>query len=185
MNITFEKKKGSGKNNPLVGLLVVIVFVALVVWMLLSGPDPIPDTNGPDDYSLTTITDENILNLDMGAINPIKKKGISLDLGSVTVGSGLEFSSRNFTGVYEVMYNNYFLDSDVVIELNYLKVNSGNFRMVVVYNGEIIETIEPSDEPIEFRMEDVNGTVSLRIAGESADYEFSMFEHDYDMFAHS
>ena len=178
-------KQPAKKGNPLVGLLVVVAFVAAVILILNTGFQPIEDTNGPDDYSLVTITDENILNMDLGAHLPVKTSSAGVNIGGVDVSAPVKFSSNDFSGVYEVMYNNFFLDSDVVIYLNYLKVNSGNFKMVVVYNDEIIETIEPSDEPIEFRMEDVNGTVSLRIAGESADYEFSMFEQDYDLFAHS
>lgn len=185
MKITFEKsgKKG-GKASPLLWIAAAIFLAVSIFWMISSGIEPIPDTNGPDDYSLVTITDENILNRDMGAHMPLGKRSSKLEVGNVTIGSDIVFSSGDFSGVYEVMYNNFFLDSDVYIRLNYLKVNSGNFRMVVVYNDEIIHEIAPSDEPIELLLEDLNGTVSLRIAGESADYEFSMFAHDYDLFAH-
>ncbi|MBQ8237655.1 MAG: hypothetical protein IJZ39_05880 [Oscillospiraceae bacterium] len=185
MKITFEKsdKKG-GKVSPLLLIAVAVFLGIFIFWMMGSDIEPIADTNGPEDTSLVTITDDNILNLDMGAHMPIGKSSSKLEIGNISIGSDIEFSSDNFSGVYEVMYNNFFLDSDVYIRLNYLKVNGGNFRMVVVYNDEIIHEIEPSEEPIELLLEDLNGTVSVRIAGESADYEFAMFAHDYELFAH-
>lgn len=184
MKITFEKSGKGGKASPLLLIAAAVFLGVFVFWMMGSNIEPIPDTNGPDDHSLVTITDENILNLDMGAHMPLGKRSSKLEIGNITIGSDIEFSSGDFSGVYELMYNNFFLDSDVYLRLNYLKVNSGNFRMVVVYNGEIIHEIQPSDEPIELLLEDLNGTVSVRIAGESADYEFSMFSHDYEMFEH-
>ena len=171
-------------KNLLWYVFAVVLIVVAVVWFWMDDTAPIADTNGPDDFSLTTITDENIVNLDMGAINPIKISQSNLVFGGVDVDPLVDFSSKDFTGVYEVFYNNYFANSDVIIELEYLKVDSGNFKMVVLCEGEIVTTIEPSDEPISFRMEDVNGTVSLRIAGESASYSFAMWKHEYEMFVH-
>lgn len=185
MKFTVEKSgKNGGKTSPLLLLAAAVFLGVFIFWMMNSDISPIEDTNGPDDRSLVTITEENILKLDMGAYKPISESSAGVSIGGVSVSTDIEFSSKEFSGVYEVLYNNYILDSDVVLRLNYLKVNSGNFSMVVVYNDEIVETIEPSDEPIEFVMEDVNGLVSLRIAGESADYEFSMFSNDYEQFSH-
>lgn len=163
--------------------LVLVVVVA--VWFLMDDMEPIEDTNGPDDISLTTITDENIINLDMGALNAIKVSESDLQVGGLDLDPIVDFSSEDFSGVYEVLYNHFIGNSDVVIELDYLKVDSGNFKMVVLLDGEIVTTIEPSDEPISFRMEDVNGTVSLRIAGESASYSFAMSKTDYELFEHN
>ena len=44
----------------------------------------------------------------------------------------MDFSSDNFPGVYEICYNNYLGNSDFVLELGHLKVESGNFKMVVL-----------------------------------------------------
>lgn len=185
MKITFEKsgRKG-GKASPLLLLAVVVFLGVFLFWMMGSDAGPIEDANGSDDRSLVTITDDNIRNLDLGAYQPIGKSGAQLEVGGVLVGTDLAFSSKEFSGVYEVLYNNYFPGSDFVLRLNYLQVRGGNFRMVVLHEGEIVADIEPSDEPIELMLEDIGGTVSLRIAGESADYAFAMSAHDYDMFAH-
>lgn len=171
------------QNNKLLAIGAVIFVIVALVWMFGGGLKPIEDTNGPDDYSLTTITDENILNLDMGAINPISVRETGFEIAGISVSDGVKFSSKGFTGVYEVMYNNFLLDSDMVISLHDFVVEEGNFKMCVVYNDEIVAVLEPG-ETVEYRMEKVNGTVSLRIAGESASYRFMMIGHDYDMFSH-
>ena len=171
-------------KDILMGIVAVVVVVVCAVSFLSSDLEHIEDTNGPDDYALTTITDENIVNMDMGALNAVGITESGVSIAGFSMNSAVNFSSDNFTGVYEIMYNSYILPSDCVIRLLDLKVKSGNFRMAVVHDGEIVEIIEPSDEIIECRLEDVTGTVSLRIAGESAAYSFSMFQSDYDEFAH-
>lgn len=172
------------KSNNKLLLIVAIVFAAVVLfWLFGNGMEPIEDTNGSEDLSLTTITDENIINLDLGSINPISVQESSFEIGGFSVSDGVEFSSKNFSGVYEVMYGNFILNSEVVFTLHNFVVEEGNFKMCVVYNDEIVAVLEPG-ETVEYRMEDVNGTVSLRIAGESASYSFMMSSADYDTFDH-
>ena len=55
--------------------------------------------------------------------------------------------------------------------------------MVVVHDGEIVHTITPENAE-EFLLEDISGTVSLVIAGESADFSFEMAKFEYDSFSH-
>ena len=86
------------KILPIIAAIAIIGIAA--VWFLGSDLEHIEDTNGADNYTLQTITDENICNRD-------------------------------------------------VFELN-----------------ELTQT---------FLMEDVAGTVSLRIAGESADFMFDYY----------
>ena len=171
-------------NSRLTTLLIVVAVIAGLVWTFVSRPDVIEDTNGPDDISLTTITDENIINLDMGARNPMTVKEKGVEVGGVKINKGYEIYSKKFTGVAEVMYNNYIFASGVVIELEYLKVESGNFKMALVHEDEIIQVIEPSDEPICIELDKIRGTLSLRIAGESAAYSFRISEQIYNEFEH-
>lgn len=167
----------------------IIIFVAAVCAMLFAGKmmvgdlEHIEDTNGPDDYSLTTITDENIINMDLGALSPctIDRNPIIKELTGISTATRIY--SDKFTGVYEVLYSNYVLPSDFVINLTSFNVTEGNLRMVVVHNDEIVAELKP-DTFVEYWLENVTGTVSLRIAGESASYEFYMFESDYDNFSH-
>ena len=170
-------------KKKLLPLLILVFAVVVGVWLFMDTPDPIQDTNGPDDFSLTTITDENIIRQDMGARNPVAVRNLSFDFGGITISNGVHFSSESFTGVYEIMYGNFLLNSDVTITLYDFTVESGNFKMCVVYDDEIVAVLEPG-ELVEYRLEDVNGTVALRIAGESASYNFMMSETDYDLFNH-
>lgn len=147
-----------------------------VVWFLQDDLEHIEDTNGPDDYSLTTITDQQIIDKSVGALNVKQKKSL--------IGDTIEFSSDKFTGVYEILYDNYIGSSDFEINLYSFTVNEGNFKMVVIHDDEIVATLEP-DLMLDYRLENVKGKVSLVIAGESADFAFSMTESEYNDFAHN
>ena len=162
-------------KNGLWGILAIVLIVVAVIWFLGDDLEHIEDTNGADDYALTTITDEQIVDRSVGALNVTTQNGLINDM--VTV------SSDKFTGVYEVMYNNYIDSSDCVIQLYDFTVSSGNFKMAVVHDGEIVATLEP-DSIVEYRLENISGKVSLMIAGESADFSFSIAESDYEGFAH-
>ena len=123
------------------------------------------DTNGADDFSLQTITDENILNMDVGST--------AIAYSEETVGDvvfGHEYSASNFNGVYEIYTTSYLGNSDVMVSVDGLQVNSGNLRIVVVHEGEIIKDIPLDSAGETFTFEDINGDFSVRIAGESADF---------------
>jgi len=165
------------------GVFAMVLVAVAAVWFITDDLKPIEDTNGPDDPTLTTITDENITKLDMGALNPIQISASGLTVGNLNVSNFTRFSSENFTGVYEVLYDNFILPSDFMLSLSSFTVTSGNFKMAVVHDGQIVATLEPG-ESVEYLLRDVTGTVSLRIAGESAAYEFFMAPHDYDLHTH-
>ena len=168
----------------LLGVFAVVFLAVFAVWMLGSDIEPIPDTNGPDDHSLAVITDGQIISRESGALNAVTVKKSGVTIGGVSIDSMVEFSSRDFSGVYEICYNNYIGKSDFELRLGSLRVESGNFKMVVLVDDEIVKVIEPSDEEILFRMDDISGYVSVRIAGESAAYSFTMSRLDYDHFQH-
>lgn len=166
----------SKKNIPAL-LLAAALIVAAVFWFGASDLEHIADTNGPDDFSLTTITDENILRMDIGSVGgPNKSRGM-------LTGDAIEFSAEKFTGVYEILYDNFIGKSDFQLDLTNLAVTEGNFRMVVVHEGKIVADLEP-DLFVTYRLEDIKGTVSLRIVGESAAFSFSISQFDYDMHSH-
>lgn len=83
------------------------LFLAGVLCLSLTGcGEQYEDTNGADDFSLENITDENIINLDLGA------SGLSyseVNLGNV---SSSEYSSDNFNGVECIHNTNFITSSD-------------------------------------------------------------------------
>ena len=164
------------KKLTLVGAVVLAAFV--VYSLLTNDLEHMEDTNGPENYSLQTITEEQILDLSTGALGgPAIRK-------STFTGSALEFSSDKFTGVAEILYDNFLLPSDFVLDITNYNITGGNFQMVVVHNDEIVAVLEP-DMFVSYRLEDVTGYVSLRIVGESASFTFSMSEFDYDFHSHA
>lgn len=166
----------SGVKKILWGVFAIILVVVCVVWFIQSDLKHIEDTNGADNYSLTTITDENIINQDMGALGFETAK-------NKFAGDTIEFHSNKFTGVCEILYDNLIGSSDFTLNISNFAVNSGNFKMAVVHNDEIVKVIEPGTM-INYTLEDVSGTVSLVIAGESADFSFSMSQTDYELHSH-
>ena len=154
----------------------VILAVVVVVWLIVGGTKHIDDTNGADNYTLQTITDKDIIDMDMGSAGSFKR--------SKVVGSSMEFSSEKFTGVDEILFDNFVGTSDFVINLTNYEIHGGNFKMVVVHNDKIVATLEPGMF-VDYRLENVTGTVSLRIAGESASFKFFMDESEYNNHDHS
>lgn len=158
--------KKNPKLNNLILLIIVIFFAAgLGCTFLFSRVEHIEDTNGPDDYSLTTITDENIIKRDIGSRN--------LHIGTDSFSDSVTISSGKFTGVYQVFETSFLFDSDFTMDLLSFQISSGNFKMCIVNNGEIIATVEPGISPT-CHLEDLNGDFALVIAGESADFAFAL-----------
>lgn len=147
-------------------LAAAILIVVAVIWFTGSNLEHIADTNGPDDFTLQTITDDNIRNRDIGALNV----GQSTSLVSDTV----TYSSKKFTGVYEVFTEN-IVTNRYEITVNHARVDAGNFKMVLCVDDEIVHEFTLNTLSQTFVLEHVNGTVSLRIAGESADFMFDYY----------
>lgn len=169
-------KKNNQLSTPL-AILIAVVVIGVCLWAFLTNDlKHIEDTNGADNYALTTITDEHIIGMDIGAMGLTKSKDI-------LSGNAFEFHSDKFTGVEEILYDNFIGKSDFVLDLNNFHVTGGNFRMVIVHNDKIVAELTP-DLFVEYRLEDITGTVSLRIAGESAAFSFYISEMDYDSHSH-
>lgn len=156
-------KNGKG---ILVAIICIVVAVIAIIWMIGDGFEHIEDTNGADNFSLQTITDENIIDLDMGSM------GIGESTSAFSVGT--KYSSSKFSGVYELYTANYILDSDVIVSVYDLSVTGGNFKLVVLVDDEIVHEFSLTEPIQEYTLNDVNGTVSVRVAGECAAFRFNL-----------
>lgn len=145
-----------------VGAVALVAVVAL--WMLGSDLEHIEDTNGPDIYKLQEINDSNIIKMDVGALNYSESKELFNNLPV--------YKSEKFTGVAEI-YGLNIKGNRLDITLYNLWVESGNFRVVLVHNDEIVHEFKLNELMQTYTLEKPNGYVALRIAGESADFEFS------------
>ena len=151
-------------KKAVVGIGVLVFIAVFAIWMLQSDLEHIEDTNGADNYALQQITDSNIINMDIGALNLVEAKELFNNLPT--------FRSDKYTGVSEIYLDN-LIANRFEITLYNTTVRSGNFRIVLVYNDEIVHEFKLNELMQTYTLENPKGTVSLRIAGESADFEFS------------
>ncbi len=143
----------------------VVVFIAVfAVWMFATDIEHIEDLNGPDIYKLQEINDSNIIKMDVGALNFTESNELFNNLPT--------YKSDKFTGVAEIFSDNIY-GNRFDITLYNLQVEKGNFRIVLVHNDEIVHEFKLNELLQSYTLENPSGNVSLRIAGESADFEFS------------
>ena len=140
--------------------IAVTMVCALIAITCCSCVGHIKDTNGDDDFSLATLTEEQIIknNSSVSSVSVSKQWDGNLDL-----------RTNKFSGVKELKkitlkYGMQKITTDV-------KVSSGNFRMVLISDGRIVYDF------------DINGTSSttisggtyiIKIAGESAAFNLSL-----------
>ena len=100
----------------------------------------------------------------MGALNLVEADELFNNLPT--------YKSEKFTGVSEI-YTTNIVGNRFDITLYNLWVKSGNFKVALVHNDEIVHEFKLNELMQTYTLENPKGTVSLRIAGESADFEFS------------
>ena len=128
----------------------------------------IPDENGPDNFNLATITVDNIVNMDLGASSySVSPSSEDEDyMTKVTKVKGNEFS-----GVAELYTTNFIGKSDVTVYLDNIAVESGNFKVLVQLDDEIVHEFNNQEMLQECELKDIKGTLSVKIAGETADFK--------------
>ena len=151
-------------KNILIGIVAVAVLAYGGFSLLISDLEHIEDTNGPDNYRLQQITDYDIINKDMGALNLTVKDQMLSNLPLVT--------SKKFTGVEDVYTTNVW-GNRFDITLYTTEVKSGNLKIVLIHNDEIVHEFKLNELTETYTLENPSGFVALRVAGESADFEFS------------
>lgn len=158
--------------KKIIAVIVLIAFIVGVIIMFATGIKHIEDTNGADNYTIQQITDQQIIENKIGSRNiGYHKQAMSEDI---------VFSSSKFTGVYEILYTDNLMTSDFRLNIKQIKVNSGNFKLVLVYEDKIVETFTPDEYGFidNYILEDVKGYVSLRAVGESADFEIEIDKYE-------
>lgn len=146
---------------------IIQLFCACLFVLNLSGcGEPIEDTNGENNTSLNTITDKNIINLDLGA------SGLGYSETNLGGFQSKEYSSKNFNGVEQIYLTNFIGKSDVFVYVGHLNVKSGNFKIAIINDDKIIKEIPNDAFNEEFFFEDLVGTFAIHVAGESANVEF-------------
>ena len=83
-----------------------------------------------------------------------------------------EYYSKNFNGVEQIYLTNFVGASDIYVYIGHMNVESGNFRLVVINDDKIIHEFDLDTFGEEFLFEDLTGTFSIHVAGESAKFDF-------------
>ena len=148
---------------------ILALILTLMFALALTGCGvEIPDENGPDDFNLATITVDNIVNMDLGC------SGYSVSPGSEDdnyMFKTTKIKGKEFSGVDELYSTNLVGKSDITVYLNNISVESGNFKVLVLLDGEIVHEFNNQEMLQECELKDVNGHFSVRIAGETAKFK--------------
>lgn len=137
------------------------VFLLIIMCFMLVGCSHIEDTNGSDDYSIVTYSNDDILNKSSSYITVGYSESIK-SLGGKTIG---KVNCNKFSGIKNIEKSRY--DSKVNIDIK-CNVTSGNFKVVVIYDDMIYKTILANTSQ-SFSM-NVDGYLTIKIVGESAKF---------------
>ena len=141
--------------------LVVLVFVS----MMLISCNSYEDTNGLDNYTLQTITDDNILD----------GMNCSEMMSSHTyINNKYKDSIKKLNGVKEL--NSFNKPFKIVLDF---EVNNGNTKLVLCTDNEIIHVFDVNKNEQEF-VSNLNEKVYLKVAGEDLGFklEYEIFYLD-------
>ena len=120
------------------------------------------DTNGEDNYSLQTITDEDIV------------QGISTTKvmsSTVTVNRKTVCKAKTMSGVESLWEQK--LENETLEIVVSCEITKGNAKLVLVVDDEIVHTFSLNEDNQRVTLENVTGEVSLKLAGEDAGYAVS------------
>lgn len=140
---------------------LLLILLSIVLLLTGCGLGHIEDVNGEDDYSLATLTDDNI-------INPTGSTKTSSFYTSMN--KMYKVKVKKFSGVEELAE---FKESYSVSLTVDFKVNSGNGLVVLVKNDEIVKRFEPNTVT-QYNLQPYT-EYSLRVAGETCNYELKYY----------
>ena len=139
----------------------IIFIISLILLINLSGCSHVEDINGPDDYSLATYTDDDILNgirstTTIGTLTTRVEKN-----GHLTA----SYKASKISGC--VVLESFKSNSDTISFKFDFTCESGNALIVIVYNNEIIKKVEPNTE-VSFELNNQGNKYKVWLIGESA-----------------
>ncbi len=140
--------------------LLMILLVSVLTGML-TGCLHIEDYNGSDNYSITTITDEEIL----------KGYNSHISIGMVRSSSYINgtlkgsYKVSKLSGVYKV--NNFKENSMIVNFTIQFICEEGNAMLVIVSDDKIVKKIEANSD-LSFDLPNDGNNYKLLVVGESA-----------------
>ncbi len=139
-----------------VSLLIVSITVLLCSCFLFKH---IEDTNGEEDYSLCTITDERICSKSTSIVEFNARYSDLIDQ--------VKYSAKKFSGVKN-LYSFTANANKAYAFMVTTERTAGNLRICVVNNGSIVQDVEIGYNE-QIVITGIQGTCYIRAAGESAE----------------
>ncbi len=145
----------------------IVIFIGFIIALIFFFPSTgstkdYKDTNGEDNYSLCKITDEDIIEgIDSSTLNIVtfdEAKNEYWYLGKFFNGSTTLGTANDLT-------------SDNTIVIQQFSVTKGNTRLLILADDKIVHDFTPNESNQEYSLNNLQGDISLVVAGESANFE--------------
>lgn len=145
----------------------IVIFIGFIIALIFFFPSTgstkdYKDTNGEDNYSLCKITDEDIIEgIDSSTLNIVtfdESKNEYWYLGKFFNGSTTLGTANDLTA-----------DNTIVIQQ--FSVTKGNTRLLILADDKIVHDFTPNESNQEYSLNNLQGDISLVVAGESANFE--------------
>ena len=149
---------------------VFIFLLILLAFSFTSCVKHMPDTNGPNDISLSTITLDEILN---GHTTTVKSGALK-----VQHGRKCSIKVKKFSGV-EVLDTFNLNNSGFHFAIN-AELYEGNFKLLLCTKDKVLREIMINEGTQKFKLPPTTATIYLKAAGESAHYNLT-YEYEIDM----
>lgn len=140
-------------------IIIIILFLAVFLGGCIK---QIEDTNGTDDYTIETFTDEDI--------TANRTSYIIVSSFTTTINNVTTVKIGKFSGIYELEKTR-VPNSNLQYQIA-STCTSGNFRIVIVKDNEILDDVQINTSKT-ISYPNANGTYQLRIVGESAKIEMN------------
>ena len=140
---------------------IMLLLLSCISIFALTSCGHIEDSNGPDNYTVVTITDEDILRGGNSHMSLMATSGSSIINGRLRG----EYNAEKFSGVFKV--GEYDSDKKTInINVN-ITCESGNAMVVVVSDDRIIKKIE-ANQNFDCNVDNTYDDYIIYVVGESA-----------------
>lgn len=152
------------KNSKTSIIIFAVLVVAAIAFFPTIGSNvkEYKDTNGENDFSLCKITDEDIIEgMDSSTLNIVTFDEEQNEYwylgkyfnGSTSLSTGTPLTKNN------------------TINIQKFSVTKGNARLLVLADNTIVHDFSPNESNQELSLNNLQGDISLVIAGESTNFE--------------
>lgn len=171
------------RMSKILWILFAIVMVGYFAVSFLTNPfEHIEDHNGDRNSAIATIAESDIIDYDSARSKGMSCSKTDAEIAGWQLG-GVKFSSKKFSGVEPLLRTDIIFSTGFYLNIYNYKVKSGNFRLYVLNEGQIIDELEPSEE-FEHYYENIKGEFVVVAVGESADFQFEMTTEEYNEYYH-